>query len=113
MRATVDTPIESPARAIRTRYHCAEHACPQGGAPPHPRRGRQMRNVYVEPRPKGLREGSPIDDYVVEDHSGRLLGTFKTLRDAIQWAKKQDYRPLVAQVRHLNLRNAPEHWRAG
>jgi hypothetical protein len=26
-----------------------------------------MANVYVEPRPKGRSEGSPIDDYVVED----------------------------------------------
>ncbi len=28
-----------------------------------------MPNVFVEPRPKGRPEGSPIDDYVVEDHA--------------------------------------------
>ncbi len=27
-----------------------------------------MANVYVEARPKGRPEGSPITDYVVEDH---------------------------------------------
>ena len=28
--------------------------------------GDDMRNVYIEPRPKGRPEGDPIDDYVVE-----------------------------------------------
>jgi hypothetical protein len=36
-----------------------------------------MANVYVEPRPKGRPEGSPIEDYVVEDHADHVLGTFK------------------------------------
>jgi hypothetical protein len=35
-----------------------------------------MANVYIEARPKGRREGDPIDDYVVEhhaDHGARSL----------------------------------------
>jgi hypothetical protein len=31
-----------------------------------------MANVYIEARPKGRPEGSPIDDYVVEDHMERM-----------------------------------------
>jgi hypothetical protein len=29
---------------------------------------KHMPNVYIEPRPKGRQEGTPIEDYVVEDH---------------------------------------------
>lgn len=36
-----------------------------------------MTNVFVEPRPKGKEEGSPIDDFVVEDHADHVLATFK------------------------------------
>jgi hypothetical protein len=68
-----------------------------------------MANVYVEPRPKGRPEGSPIEDYVVEDHA---LGTFKTQHEAIDWAKGQGHTPHVARVRHLNDKKEAGHWRA-
>ncbi len=71
-----------------------------------------MANVYVEARPKGLGEGSHIDDYVVEDHADHVLGTFRTQREAIDWSKKQGHDPLVARVRHLNDKKKPDHWRA-
>ena len=71
-----------------------------------------MANVYIEARPKGRPEGSPIDDYVVEDHADHVLGTFKTQREAIDWAKKQGHSPLVARVRHLNDKKKPDHWRS-
>jgi hypothetical protein len=61
-----------------------------------------MANVYVEARPKGRPEGSGIDDYVVEAHADHVLGTFKTQREAIEWAKAGAHHPLVARVRHLN-----------
>jgi len=32
-----------------------------------------MGNVYIEPRPKGRAEGTPIEDYVVEDHKDHVL----------------------------------------
>ena len=71
-----------------------------------------MANVYVEARPKGHREGSPIADYVVEDHADHVLGTFATQRAGIDWARAQGHRPLVARVRHLNDKKIPDHWRA-
>jgi hypothetical protein len=64
-----------------------------------------MSNVYIEPRPKGRPKGDPIDDYVVEDHADHLLATFKTQREAIEWAKKNGHTPLVARIRHLSDKN--------
>jgi hypothetical protein len=71
-----------------------------------------MANVYIEARAKGLQDGSPIDDYVVEDHADHVLVTFRTQREAIDWAKRQGHAPLVARVRHLNDKKKPDHWRA-
>jgi hypothetical protein len=50
-----------------------------------------MTTVYVEARPKGRQEGSPITDYVVEDHSDHPLGTFRTQHEAIDWAKRNGH----------------------
>lgn len=61
-----------------------------------------MPNVYIEARPKGRQEGSGIDDFVVEDHADHVLATFKTQKEAIDWARKNNHSPLVARVRHLN-----------
>ena len=69
-----------------------------------------MANVYVEARPKA-REGGRIDDYVVEDHADHALASRKTQGEAIEWAKSQGHRPLVARVRHLNDKKIPDHWR--
>jgi hypothetical protein len=69
-----------------------------------------MANVFVEARPKG-KEG-PITDYVVEDHADGVLATFKTQKEAIDWAKGKGHAPLVARVRHLNDKKKPDHWRA-
>jgi hypothetical protein len=71
-----------------------------------------MPNVYVEPRPKGRKGGDPIDDYVVEDHADHVLGTFKTQREAIDWARSKGHAPLVARVRDMNDKKKPDHWRA-
>src|ERR1700722_10935298 len=66
-----------------------------------------MPNVYVEARPKGRSEGSSIEDFVVEDHADHALGTFKTQKEAIDWARKNGHSPLVARVRHLNDKKRP------
>ncbi|WP_244646300.1 hypothetical protein [Bradyrhizobium campsiandrae] len=68
--------------------------------------------VFVEARPKGRPEGSPITDYVVEDHADHVLGTFKTQKEAIDWTRKNGHSPHVARVRHLNDKKTPDHWRA-
>jgi len=71
-----------------------------------------MATVYVEARPKGRAEGSPIDDYVVEDHADHVLGTFETQHEAVSWARKNGHAPHVARVRHLNDKKKPDHWRS-
>jgi hypothetical protein len=77
-----------------------------------PREGRRGGNVYIEPRPKGRHEGTPIEDYVIEDHKGYVLKTFHTQKEAIDWAKKEGHYPLVARVRHENNKTKPNHWRS-
>jgi hypothetical protein len=71
-----------------------------------------MAKVYVEARPKGRPEGTPIEDYVVEDHADHVLHTSKTQGEAIEWAKKNGHTPHVARVRHLNDKKIADHWRA-
>jgi hypothetical protein len=48
-----------------------------------------MANVFVEARTKGRPEKDPIDDFAVEVHADHVLGTFKTQREAIAWAKSR------------------------
>ncbi len=43
-----------------------------------------MANVFVEARPKGRPEGSPIEGYVVEDHADGVLAEFERQDEAIQ-----------------------------
>jgi hypothetical protein len=71
-----------------------------------------MAKVYIEARPKGRPEGSPIEDYVVEEQGDRVLKIFKRQEEAITWAKTQGHSPHVARVRHLNDKKIPDHWRA-
>jgi hypothetical protein len=71
-----------------------------------------MPNVFIEPRPKGRPEGSPIEDYVVESDQDHVLGTFPTQGEAIEWAKQNGHHPLVARVRTLNDKKRPDHWRS-
>jgi hypothetical protein len=71
-----------------------------------------MASVYVEARPKGRPEGSPITDYVVEDSADKVLKTTSTQKEAIDWSKANGHSPHVARVRHLNDKKKPDHWRA-
>ena len=47
-----------------------------------------------------------------QHHADHALGTFKTQREAIDWAKKPAHSPLLARVRDLNDKNKPDHWRS-
>jgi hypothetical protein len=71
-----------------------------------------MTTVFIEAHPKGRPEGSPITDYVIEDHADHPLASFKTQHEAIDWARKNGHSPHVARVRHLNDKKKPDHWRA-
>jgi hypothetical protein len=64
-----------------------------------------MATVFVEARPKGRPEGSPIEGYVVEAHADNVLHVCNTQEEAIAWAKQNDHIPHVARVRHLNDKN--------
>jgi hypothetical protein len=68
-----------------------------------------MPNVYVEARPKGRSEGSPIEDFAVEDRADHVLGSFKTQKEEIDWARKNGHSTLRARVRHLNDKKTPDH----
>jgi hypothetical protein len=70
-----------------------------------------MTKVFIEPRPKGRPEGAAIEDFVIEEQGGRVLKTFKTQEEAIDWAKNEGHAPNVARVRHENDKNIPDHWR--
>ena len=70
-----------------------------------------MTNVFVEPRPKGKAVGTPISDYVVEDHTDHVLATLRTQEEAIEWARTNGHAPHVARVRNLNDKARPDHWR--
>ena len=71
-----------------------------------------MTTVFIEARPKGRLEGSPIEDFVVEEKGDRILKTLRTQEEAIIWAKGAGHSPHIARVRHLNDKNVPDHWRA-
>ena len=79
------------------------------------RLGFRQRRRYVgrmSPRPRSRPLSSFIEPCLVEDHADHALGTFKTQREAIDWAKKQAHSPLVARVRHLNDKKKLDHWRS-
>lgn len=70
-----------------------------------------MASVFIEARPKGRPEASPIADYVVEDHADHVLAAFKTQHEAIDWARKNGHSPHVARVLRLNDKKKPDQWR--
>jgi class 3 adenylate cyclase len=70
-----------------------------------------MISVYVEPRPKARDEHARIDNYVVETEGDKVLATFPTQEEAIGWAKRNNYIPHVARVRHLLNKRNPDHFR--
>ena len=70
-----------------------------------------MAVVFVEARPKGRQEGSPITEYVDETQGDQVLATTPTQKEAIDWSKRNGHSPHVARVRHLNDKKKPDQWR--
>ncbi|MBR0801805.1 hypothetical protein JQ615_41465 [Bradyrhizobium jicamae] len=64
--------------------------------------------MFVEPRPKGRKEGEPIEDFVVETKADQPLATFPTQEAAIKWAREHNHTPHVVRTRH---QAKPDHWR--
>jgi hypothetical protein len=69
-------------------------------------------SVYIEARPKQRQEQDPIDDFVVEDDAGQVLGTFDTQMEAIVWAKDAGHAAQVARGCSGNDKQNPDHWRS-
>ena len=65
-----------------------------------------MAIVFVEARPKGKPEHSPIEDYIVEDHADHPLATFPTQAAAVKWAKEHGH-IRVGLPREIQLRTRP------
>ena len=63
--------------------------------------------LFVEARPKGRQEGSPIEGYVVEDHVDDELADFDTQGEAIQWAKSEGHVLLWPAFETLMTRTSP------
>ena len=76
------------------------------------RRERHAQCLYRATSQRAPRRRTPIEDYVVEDHKDHVLKTFKTQKEAIDWAKKEGHHPLVARVRHENNKTKLDHWRS-
>jgi hypothetical protein len=73
-----------------------------------------MRDVFVEPEPKGGAEGSAITSYTLEFSHGGLVTTsmYASEKEAADAARRHGYGPLLARVRNTDKAN-PDHWRAG
>jgi hypothetical protein len=65
-----------------------------------------MANVYIEPRPKGRQQGSPIEGYVVEDHADSVPHTCKTKRSP---GRSKTATPLMSLV--CGTSTKADHWR--
>jgi len=64
-----------------------------------------MPNVFVEPSPDG--------GYQIVTSGGTTPEKgFATQAAAIEAARQQGHKPLVARVRELNDKDKPDHWRA-
>lgn len=64
-----------------------------------------MSNAFVEPTPDGKYQIEFAD-------KTPPIGPFDTQKEAIDRAKQLGHHPLVARVRHLNDKKAPDHWRS-
>jgi hypothetical protein len=70
-----------------------------------------MSAAYIEHRPLAshAHEGTTHHSVVVD---GREIQSFKTQKEAADWAIAQGYKPVhVARERHLQNRDRPDHWR--
>lgn len=70
-----------------------------------------MGAAYIEHRPLAHDPNAAIACHAVVV-GGLEVKTFKTQREAAEWAKFQGHKPIhVARERHLQDRDRPDHWR--
>jgi hypothetical protein len=66
--------------------------------------------AFVEHRPLASAPHVGTTHHVVIS-GGREIKTFKTQKEAADWALAQGYTVHVARERHLQDRDTPAHWR--
>lgn len=70
-----------------------------------------MAAAFIEHRPLASDPKAGTAHHAVVS-GGKEVKTFKTQREAAEWAKAQGYHPVhVARERHLQDRDKPDHWR--
>jgi hypothetical protein len=70
-----------------------------------------MAAAFIEHRPLASDPKAAVAHHAVVS-GGKEIKTFKTQREAAEWAKAQGYQPVhVARERHLQDRDKPDHWR--
>jgi hypothetical protein len=70
-----------------------------------------MTAAYIEHRPRSTDPKAATTHHAVVVN-GSDEKTFKTQKEAADWAIAQGYKPVhVARERHLQDRDKPDHWR--
>jgi len=69
-----------------------------------------MTSAYIEHRPFATDKNAGTTHHAVVV-SGKEIKTFKTQKEAADWAIQQGYTVHVARERHLQNRDRPDHWR--
>jgi hypothetical protein len=70
-----------------------------------------MAAAFIEHRPLASESHASTVHHVVVV-SGQEIKTFKTQKEAADWAIAQNYKPVhLARERHLQNRDRPDHWR--
>jgi hypothetical protein len=70
-----------------------------------------MAAAYIEHRPLASDPKAATTHHAVVS-AGREVKTFKTQKEAADWAIAQGYKPVhVAPERHLQNKDVPDHWR--
>jgi hypothetical protein len=70
-----------------------------------------MPAAFIEHRPLASDPRASITHHAVVS-GGKEVKSFKTQREAAEWAKAEGYAPVhVARERHLQDRDVPDHWR--
>ena len=70
-----------------------------------------MSAAFIEHRPLASDPQAASTHHAVVVN-GKEVKSFKTQREAADWAKQEGYRPIhVARERHLQNRDVPDHWR--
>ena len=71
-----------------------------------------MTAAYIEHRPLASDPKAGTASHAVVVGGREIVRTFKTQKEAAEWAKAQGYQPIhVARERHLQNADQPDHWR--